>query len=998
MTNESGSPLMGARLRVRGMALLVAALAGAAALISGADRSPAQEPPGATGVTVAEAVERSCFERQLDGAPGAAAVDVAGPSLDEAGFGLVEARLEGPAGSDWDLTVFDAGGDVVAASAFAGASEVASGYVGAGGPLTVQACRIAGEGTEAELSVVTQAIGAGEAGRSSLALVDARTPAERAQLDDLGLDLTEHATPDGVAVILHGPEDREALERAGLDYAIEVPNLDRQDARQRAADEAYADETDRSALPSGSDTYRRLFDYSQELKDLAEANPEIVRPITLAHETYEGRPVEGIEITTDVDNLRDGKPVFLQMGVHHAREWPSGEHALEWAYELVRGFRQDDQRVTRLLERTRTIVIPIVNPDGFNASREAGEAMGSGNGEDGSFLTTFPLSPNEYRRKNCRFPAGEGGSCLQPAFGIASGGVDPNRNYGAFWGGPGSSASPQDEDHHGPGPFSEPESQNIRELVSSRQVTTLITNHTFSNLVLRPPGLASQPDPVDEPVYKALGDAMAAENGYLSQKGYELYDTSGTTEDWSYNATAGLGFTFEIYCDHIPDLIDDRCGGNFHPTYPNVVAEYEGTSADAQAIGGGGNREAYFLALENTADPKMHSVIEGEAPPGAVIRLEKTFDMPTSVADPASFEDHLETEMKVPASGRFDYHVNPSTRPLVAQSQGRQAVGPPSGAIEFNGSANPATNMPCAANQSTDPNCFDDHPFEIQNGPGVDNDSATVRIEWSTPATDWDLYVYTDSDGDGTSLVPDGPDAGSEPDVEPNLVASSATGPTEAGDSETATFLRPETGDGRLQPGDYVARVENYAALEPYNGQVTFDGPPEFIPAQTETWKLTCLFVDESRLTRDVGIARGESKTLDLSACGTRGGDRNDRCRGKRATLVGSRGNDRIAGTNGRDVIVALGGKDRVNGRGGNDLICGKGGKDRINGGAGKDKIKAGGGADRVKGGGGADRISGGGGNDKLRGDGGTDKLRGGKGRDRCVAKGRDRTAGCESG
>jgi len=26
------------------------------------------------------------------------------------------------------------------------------------------------------------------------------------------------------------------------------------------------------------------------------------------------------------------------MGVHHAREWPSGDHAMEWAYELVNGY------------------------------------------------------------------------------------------------------------------------------------------------------------------------------------------------------------------------------------------------------------------------------------------------------------------------------------------------------------------------------------------------------------------------------------------------------------------------------------------------------------------------------------------------------------------------------------------------------------------------------------------------------------------------------------
>ena len=38
----------------------------------------------------------------------------------------------------------------------------------------------------------------------------------------------------------------------------------------------------------------------------------------------------GLEITENV-TANDGKPAFLNMGVHHAREWPSGEHAMEWA-------------------------------------------------------------------------------------------------------------------------------------------------------------------------------------------------------------------------------------------------------------------------------------------------------------------------------------------------------------------------------------------------------------------------------------------------------------------------------------------------------------------------------------------------------------------------------------------------------------------------------------------------------------------------------------------
>ena len=949
-------------------------------------------------VSVADPVQRSCFERPLDG-KGVSVTEVAGVELgDEVSAGAIEARLQGPAGSDWDLAVFDSAGGLVAASAFDGANEVASGFVQEPGELTVQACRIAGEGTDAQLSVTTRPVPAGAAERASLARVEVPSRVEQSALQDLGLDLTEHAGDGFVDVVLHGPEDRAVLERGGFDYEIEVPNLARQDARAAAADAAYAERTKRSALPSGSDTYRRLFQYSQEMKDLVAANPGLVRPITLNRQTYEGRPVEGIEITTDVDNIRDGKPVFLQMGVHHAREWPSGEHSLEFAYDLINGFNQGDERIVGLLERTRTIVIPVVNPDGFNASREAGEQQGSGGGEDGSFLTTFPASPNEYRRKNCRFPTGEGGSCLQPAFGVASGGVDPNRNYGAFWGGPGSSSTVTDEDYQGPGPFSEPESQNIRELVSTRQVTTLITNHTFSDLVLRPPGLSSQPDAVDEAALKQLGDAMAAQNGYLSQKGYELYDTNGTTEDWSYNATGGFGYTFEIYCDHVPDPLDDRCGGNFHPTYSHVVDEYEGTSPDAQAIGGGGNREAYLLALESTADRGLHSLLTGEAPPGAVLRLQKTFQTPTSVADPASFEDHLETEMKVPGSGRFDYDINPSTRPLVAQSSGRQALGPPSPQQNFSGAADPATNRPCAANMSPDPNCFDDHPFVIPGGAGVDNDSASVRISWATPASDWDLYVFTDSDGDGTSLVPDGPDPGTEPDVEPNLVASSATGATDAGNSETATFVRPEGADGRLQPGNYVARVENYAAIEPYTGAITFDGPPQFVPAQTESWQLTCEYLGEDRLMDSVRVDRGQSKKLDLSGCGRRGGGKGerDRCRGRAATLVGTKGDDKIVGTKRRDVILARGGKDKIRGRGGNDFICGNGGKDRINAGRGKDFVKAGGGKDRAKGGGGKDLVSGGGGNDRLDGGPGRDKIRGGKGRDRCRVDKRDRFDGCD--
>ena len=91
--------------------------------------------------------------------------------------------------------------------------------------------------------------------------------------------------------------------------------------------------------------------------------------------------------------------------------------------------------------------------------------------------------------------------------------------------------------------------------------------------MLRPPGIAAQGTTLDEPIYKALGDTMAAENGYANQYGYELYDTTGTTEDWSYWSTGGLGFTFEI-----GDL-------GFHPPFAETVAEWNGTSTTPPAAG-----------------------------------------------------------------------------------------------------------------------------------------------------------------------------------------------------------------------------------------------------------------------------------------------------------------------------------------------------------------------------------------------------------------------------
>src|SRR5690606_15665867 len=195
-------------------------------------------------------------------------------------------------------------------------------------------------------------------------------------------------------------------------------------------------------------------------------------------------------------------------------------------------------------------------------------------------------------------------------------------------------------------------------LISAGQVTTLISTHTCSNLLLRPVGVEpSTIGPGGLPVgfapdecfttadgrddgMQALGLRMAAQTGYSNQFGWELYDTTGTTEDYSYNATGGYGYTFEIGPEQ------------FHPPFVEVVPEYVGTTAAAQAVTvqdagalttdsaldcgdavtpttvGGGLREAYFHALENAANPATHATLTGTAPAGAEIGVTRTGTFP----------------------------------------------------------------------------------------------------------------------------------------------------------------------------------------------------------------------------------------------------------------------------------------------------------------------------------------------------------------------------------
>ncbi len=64
-----------------------------------------------------------------------------------------------------------------------------------------------------------------------------------------------------------------------------------------------------------------------------------------------------------------------------------------------------------------------------------------------------------------------------------------------------------------------------------------------------------------------------------------------------------------------------------------------------------------------------------------------------------------------------------------------------------------------------------------------------------------------------------------------------------------------------------MLRVNNFAASEPYDVDITYEAPMPLKPAQVESYTLTCEQGGRVLDTQQVQIDRGQVRQLDLSAC-----------------------------------------------------------------------------------------------------------------------------------
>jgi hypothetical protein len=220
--------------------------------------------------------------------------------------------------------------------------------------------------------------------------------------------------------------------------------------------------------------------------------------------TIQGRPVYYVKIS-DNPNESEQEPQVLYTGMHHAREPIGMQHLLYYMYYLLENYETNEE-IRTLVDNTEMYFVPVFNVDGY--------------------LHNISTNPNGggMWRKNRRQNTG------------GSFGVDLNRNYGLGWGwdNEGSSPYPSQDTYRGTGPFSEPETQAMKEFCENHDFKIALNYHSYSNLLLYAWGYIPESTP-DENAFAEYSRRMTADNRYTyGPSSTTIYISNGGSDDWMY--------------------------------------------------------------------------------------------------------------------------------------------------------------------------------------------------------------------------------------------------------------------------------------------------------------------------------------------------------------------------------------------------------------------------------------------------------------------------------
>lgn len=255
-------------------------------------------------------------------------------------------------------------------------------------------------------------------------------------------------------------------------------------------------------------TYQEMYD---EMVQINTDFPQITK-LTSIGRSIEGRNIWAMKVSDNPQQEEADEPDLLYMANMHAREVATPEIILHFLNYLVNNYGADAE-VTDLVNNREFWLVPTQNPDGH----------------------VYVESVNSNWRKNRR-NNGDG-----------TYGVDLNRNYGYKWGynDNGSSPNTWSETYRGSAPFSEPESQVIRQLCISHNFVASLSYHSYGRMWLFPWGYIAQNTP-HHAIFNEIGKNCAAYNGYVygNAANGTIYLTNGDTDDYFYGEQTEKNMTF----------------------------------------------------------------------------------------------------------------------------------------------------------------------------------------------------------------------------------------------------------------------------------------------------------------------------------------------------------------------------------------------------------------------------------------------------------------------
>ena len=275
----------------------------------------------------------------------------------------------------------------------------------------------------------------------SMMYVPQLSPDQAAEFGRGGFDVVR-SLPDGGMEVVAASRDRATLIRQ-YNAKILIENLE----------EYYRKGLDPGKAMGGYHTYVEALD---ELEALHAANPAITLIDTMGY-SYEGRVMIAFKISDNAEIDETDEPEVQFNGLIHARE-PMG---LEICMTTINHMldNQLDPEIADMINTTEIWFIPFMNPDGYVYNE-----------------VTNPYGGGMWRKN--RTPNYDG-----------SYGTDLNRNWGFFWGlENNSSFDPTSLLYCGTGPFSEPETQVVRDFFNAHDFVAAVNFHSYGNLYEYPMG------------------------------------------------------------------------------------------------------------------------------------------------------------------------------------------------------------------------------------------------------------------------------------------------------------------------------------------------------------------------------------------------------------------------------------------------------------------------------------------------------------------------------